>query len=123
MLSRMTKFWDTTFFDEKNNPKQGHEYRFLFKAFGYEKIGILLRWKDGRLNDDGELPAVEFQDSHIEHYRNGLLHNETRAMDGFYMPAIVSSYGNKQEFWVNGKQIQPPKDLNKNAPDPKDYGL
>jgi len=111
----MKKFWDTTFYDEKGNPKQGEEYRVLLKAFGYESIGILLRWSDGRLNDDGRKPAVEFQDAHIEHYSNGLLHNEFKADNGFLCPAIIANYGHKLEFYLHGKEIQPPKELNINS--------
>jgi len=109
--SRMKDFWNKTFFDEKNNPKQGHEYRTLRDSFGYNEVGILLRWKDGRLNDDGDQPAVEFQDAHIEHFQNGLLHNDLKESDGYLSPAIISDYGKKMEYWLKGKQVQPPKEL------------
>lgn len=108
MLSRMSNFWNKTFFDEKDNPKQGSEYRILRNVFGYDQIGILIRWKDGRLNDDGNYPAVEFQDAHIEHYQSGLLHNDLKEDDGFLSPAIITKYGKKMEYWLRGKQVQPP---------------
>ena len=97
MLSRMKHFWNGTFLDESGQPKQGHEYQVVTNMFSCGEMGIILRWKDGRLNDDNGLPAVEFQDTHTEHYRNGLLHNEGK-------PAIISDYGTRCEYYTDGKQ-------------------
>jgi len=105
MLSRMKDFWNGIFSDEKGRPKQGHEYRILHNIFDSAEIGIILRWRDGRLQDDGELPAIEFQDAHIEHYRSGLLHNDLHNEDGTLKPAIISGYGAQVEYYINGKQI------------------
>jgi hypothetical protein len=68
---------------------------------------LLLRWQDGRLNDNGELPAIEFQDAHIEHFRNGYLHNDNLDENGKPKPAVIANYGKKFEYWRNGKQIFP----------------
>jgi len=99
VLSRMKDFWKATFFGDDGKPKQGHEYRTLYSIYGCDKIGIILRWKDGMLNDDGNLPAVEFQDTHIEHYRGGVLHAEKP------MPAIIADYGTQREYYLNGEQV------------------
>ena len=106
-LSRMQQFQNKTFPDDKGQPKQGHEYRTLNNVYGYEEIGILLRWRDGRLHDDGDHPAVEFQDAHVEHYRNGLLHMDQTDMEGNLKPAIIADYGTKFEFYLNGRQVDP----------------
>ncbi len=61
--------------------------------------------KDGFLNDevseDGTLiPAISTSDaSHIEHWRNGVLHCETE-------PAIIDNIDNYEEWWLNGKQVR-----------------
>ncbi len=61
--------------------------------------------KDGLLNDevseDGTLiPAILTADStHIEHWRNGVLHCETE-------PAIIDVVDNYEEWWLNGKQVK-----------------
>jgi hypothetical protein len=102
----MKSFWNITFFDESGQPKQGHEYRILHNMYDLPEIGIILRWHDGRLHDDGEFPAVEFQDSHVEHYRNGVLHNAAMNGDGKLKPAIISGYGAQFEFYINGKQVR-----------------
>jgi len=95
----MTDFWGVAFSGDDGKPKQGCEYRTLYNVFNSAEMGIILRWKDGMLNDDGNLPAVEFQDTHTEHYRNGLLHAEKS------MPAIIADYGTQCEYYLNGKQI------------------
>ena len=105
MLSRMVDFWGVAFFDDNGQPKQGHEYQTLHNIYGSAEIGIILRWRDGRLNDDGELPAVEFQDTHIEHYQNGLLHNGSTDESGKLRPAVISGYGTEFEYYLNGKQV------------------
>jgi hypothetical protein len=107
-LTRMKDFIGKTFKDSSGTLKQGHEYRNLTGMYGYDTIGILCRWQDGRLNDDGELPAVEFQDAHIEHFKNGVLHNNNRDEDGQIKPAIIAEYGAQVEYWVNGKQVAKP---------------
>jgi len=104
MLSRMKDFWNTVFHDEKGQLKQGTEYRVLRNMYNLPEMGIILRWRDGKLNDEGDLPAVEFQDTHIEHYRNGLLHNDSVNEDGMRNPAIISNYASQCEYFMNGKQ-------------------
>ena len=105
MLSRMKDFWGNTFSGDDGQLKQGHEYRTLQNIYGSAEIGIILRWRNGRLNDDGSLPAVEFQDTHIEHYRNGLLHNDSVDEAGKLRPAIIADYGSQCEYYINGKQV------------------
>ena len=61
--------------------------------------------KDGFLNDevseDGTLiPAISTSDaSHIEHWKDGVLHCETE-------PAIIDNIDNYEEWWLNGKQVR-----------------
>lgn len=61
--------------------------------------------KDGFLNDDvsedGKLiPAISTSDaSHIEHWKDGVLHCETE-------PAIIDNIDNYEEWWLNGKQVK-----------------
>jgi hypothetical protein len=100
----MKDFWNKTFTDDKGRLKHGHEYHILHNKYNLSEISVILRWHDGKLHDDGELPAVEFQDSHIEHYRNGLLHNDTTDNKGILMPAIITNYANDVEYFLNGKQ-------------------
>lgn len=101
----MNDFINKTFKESDGSLKQGHEYRILRNMYNYDELGILLRWLDGRLSDDGDLPAVEFQDAHVEHFRNGYLHNDKRDENGNLIPAIVASYGTQFEYWLNGKQV------------------
>ena len=104
MLSRMKDFWNTVFHDEKGQLKQGTEYRTLHNIYNSAEIGIILRWRDGKLNDEGEMPAVEFQDTHIEHYRNGLLHNDSVNEEGKHKAAIITAYASQFEYYIDGKQ-------------------
>jgi hypothetical protein len=101
----MMDFWGVGFSDSSGQPKQGHEYRTLNDIFGAAEVGLILRWKDGKLHDDGDLPAVEFEDAHIEHYRNGLLHNDSVDEAGKLMPAIIADYGTRCEYYIDGKQV------------------
>ena len=105
MLSRMKDFWNKTFFDDKGRPRQGHEYQILHDIYNAAEIGIILRWRDGMLHDDGKMPAVEFQDTHTEHYQNGLLHNISTNKEGKLNPAIISGYATQFEYYTNGKQV------------------
>ena len=105
MLSRMKDFWNGIFTDEAGRPKQGHEYRILHNLFNSTETAIILRWLDGKLQDDGELPAVEFDDAHIEHYRSGILHNDSHDENGALRPAIISEYGAQVEYYINGEQV------------------
>jgi hypothetical protein len=104
-LSRMNDLIGKTMKEPDGQLKQGHEYRVLNNIWGFESIGILTRWRDGRLNDDGDLAAVECQDAHIEHFKNGFLHNDERDENGNFKPAIIDGYGKKFEYWLNGKRI------------------
>jgi hypothetical protein len=101
----MKDFWNTVFRNEEGRLKQGHEYHVLHNVYNASEMGIILRWRDGKLHDDGDLPAVEFQDTHTEHYRNGLLHNDKTNSEGKIRPAIISGYGTRFESYINGKEI------------------
>jgi hypothetical protein len=101
----MQDFQNTAYHDDDGQLKQGHEYHTLYNMYNAHELGIILRWHNGKLHDDGELPAVEFQDTHIEHYRNGLLHNDTADEDGKLKPAIISGYAAQFEYYIDGKQI------------------
>ena len=103
-LSRMRNFWNTVFYNNDGTLKQGDEYHTLYNMYNTSEIGLILRWRDGKLNDAGELPAVEFQDAHIEHYRDGLLHNNSVDAEGKLKPAIISGFGTQCEYYIEGKQ-------------------
>ncbi|MFC2330935.1 MAG: hypothetical protein ACFNKL_07730 [Treponema sp.] len=66
---------------------------------------ITIRIKNGYLNDvegdDGSLlPAISTADSsHIEHWKNGVLHCEKG-------PAVIDSIDGYEEWWFNGKQVE-----------------
>lgn len=102
----MNDFQNRTFFDDSGRPKQGHEYQILHNLYNSGEMGVILRWHDGKLEDDGELPAVEFQDTHIEHYHNSLLHNNSTDSNGNLRAAIISGYGTRLEYYLNGKQVE-----------------
>ena len=65
---------------------------------------VTIRIKNGYLDDsvdeDGNaIPAVESETgSHIEHWRNGVLHCETGL-------AIIDQVDGYEEWWLNGKQV------------------
>jgi hypothetical protein len=105
MISRVQSFMGRRFKNYNGVLKQGHEYRTIHNFEGKGDMGIILRWKDGRLNDDGDYPAVEFEDSHVEHFLDGLLHNGERWPDGMLKPAIISVFGEPVEYYLNGEQV------------------
>jgi len=100
MISRVKKFIGRRFKDENGGLKQGDEYLD-------GEVGVILRWKDGRLNDDGEFPAVEFEDSHVEHFKEGRPHNGARDKNGKLKPAIIGVSGDIVEYYINGRQVKP----------------
>jgi hypothetical protein len=105
MISRVRSFIGRRFKDYNGRLKQGHEFRTIYNFEGNGDMGIILRWKDGKLNDDGEYPAVEFEDSHVEHFHDGLLHYDARWPDGLLKPAIISVFGEPVEYYINGEQV------------------
>ena len=66
--------------------------------------GVIVTIKNGYLNDGldeegGLIPAIQTETgSHIEHWRNGVLHCETG-------PAIIDQIDNYEEWWLNGRQF------------------
>ncbi len=66
---------------------------------------VTVRVKNGYLcdstNEEGDiLPAIETSDfTHIEHWKNGVLHCENE-------PAVIDLVDNYEEWWVNGKKIE-----------------
>ena len=65
---------------------------------------VTIRFKDGYLNDSADeeghvLPAIETQDgSHIEHWKNGVLHCEKE-------PAIVDKNDNYEEWYQEDRPV------------------
>lgn len=50
--------------------------------------------------DGSLLPAISTADSsHIEHWKNGVLHCEKE-------PAVIDSIDGYEEWWFNGKQVE-----------------
>lgn len=105
MLSRVNGIFVKRQKDDNGNLQQGQVYRMVPDQFGYEEIGLITRWLDGRLNDDGEAPAVEFADAHIEHYKMGVLHNERKDDNGKLQPAIIAQFGRKVEYYLRGDLV------------------
>ncbi|MBQ8678324.1 MAG: hypothetical protein IJ530_01010 [Treponema sp.] len=69
---------------------------------------MTIRCKNGFLNDatdenGGLLPAIMTADaSHIEHWKDGVLHCEKE-------PAVIDLIDNYEEWWLNGRQVPPQK--------------
>ena len=67
---------------------------------------VTIRFKDGYLSDSVDeegnvLPAIETHDgSHIEHWKNGVLHCEKA-------PAIIDMHDNYEEWYKEGKPVPP----------------
>lgn len=68
---------------------------------------VILRIKNGFLNDGTDeegraLPAIQFTDgSHIEHWRNGVLHADN-------IPAVVDNMDGREEWWLHGRKFDNP---------------
>jgi len=107
MISRVKSFIGRRFKNYNGSLKQGHEFRTIDNFEGNGDMGIILRWKNGKLNDDGDYPAVEFEDSHLEHFLDGMLHNEARWPDGKLKPAIIGITSGMVEYYINGLQVSP----------------
>lgn len=71
-----------------------------------EDVQLIIRINKGFLDDEeGEkgiiLPAVEtFDGSHVEHWKKGVLHCEKQ-------PAVVDNLSNYEEWWFDGKLVEP----------------
>lgn len=91
--------------DEKGNLKQGQEYKVFENKFGFNSIGVIFNWKDGYLNSEPGIPAVQVEDGHTEYWTNGYLNNTDLDINGNPMPAVISAYGGVEEYWVNGKRV------------------
>lgn len=67
---------------------------------------VTIRIKDGYLSDSVDeeghvLPAIETHDgSHIEHWKNGVLHSEKA-------PAIIDTRDNYEEWYQEGRPVPP----------------
>lgn len=75
----------------------------------YADCGYILHLKDGYLSDQFTLsgkflkPAVYSSDlKHTEHWKDGVFHCENG-------PAIIDGLKNYEEWWIEGKQIEPKK--------------
>lgn len=73
---------------------------------GKEKITAILNWKNGYLNSEENIPAVQFEDFHTEYWENGLLSNKRTDAEGNLMPAVISDYGTYFEYWIDGKRVK-----------------
>jgi len=61
---------------------------------------FILRFFNGVLSNDGKSrPAVECNDTHMEFWEDGKLHNDNGE------PAIITDYGEIVEYWENGKKV------------------
>ncbi len=84
-------------FDKDNNIADGD--------YILEEVQLIFRVKKGYLDDEPDeqgimLPAVEtFDGSHVEHWKNGVLHCETE-------PAVVDNLSHYEEWWLNGKLVE-----------------
>ena len=106
-VSRFIKLMEREkpFLDENGNLKQGSEFKIFENKYGQEAISCILNWKDGYLHSEDDIPAVQFDDSHTEHWENGKLSNKQMDVFGNLSPAIISAYGTLAEFWVAGERI------------------
>ena len=70
-VSRFIKLMEREkpFLDENGNLKQGSEFKIFENKYGQEAISCILNWKDGYLHSEDDIPAVQFDDSHTEHWK------------------------------------------------------
>lgn len=106
--SRMLDFTGKVVTETDGNPKNGEDYRSYTNLYGFKKIGVITRWKDGCLHAEGGLPAVEFEDTHTEFWQNGRLHNTQTDEDGQLQPAVIADYQNISEYWIEGARVPAP---------------
>jgi hypothetical protein len=106
-VSRFIKLMEREkpFLDENGNLKQGSEFKIFENKYGQEAISCILNWKDGFLHSEDDIPAVQFDDSHTEHWENGKLSNKQMDVFGNLYPAIISDYGKIEEFWIDGERV------------------
>ena len=68
-------------------------------AHGYYDLGdLLVRLDENGLLHGQDEPAIQTENGHLEWWNHGVLHR----MDA---PAVLSSYGEYQERWENGRRI------------------
>ena len=87
-------------------PKNGQEIVTFTNKFGEKKIRAILNWKNGFLNSEPDIPAVQMEDFHTEFWENGKLSNKDLDKHGNLMPAVISNYGKHEEWWMDGKRIK-----------------
>ncbi len=87
---------------ENGVPKEGQDFTVIYNKFGYTKLGVILNFKNGFLNSEPGIPAVQFEDTHTEYWQNGKLHREEYDSDGNLKPAVISDFGEHKEYWLNG---------------------
>jgi len=104
--SRMIAFTDKVFKEPDGTLKEGSEYKTFYNKYGFQKIGAIFHFHNGKLHSFGDNPAVEFEDTHTEYWKNGKIHNSMTNKDGETMPAIISDYMNILEVWNNGERIK-----------------
>jgi hypothetical protein len=65
--------------------------------------GTIIRYKDGFIHavpdeENYPVPAVECTDSHVEFWEDGHIHRDD-------FPAVISEYGDWEEYWSKGKLV------------------
>ena len=79
------------FWDENGNLKQGSEFKIFENKYGQEVISCILNWKDGFLHSEEDIPAVQFDDSHTEHWENGKLSNNKWMSTEIYIQQLSAT--------------------------------
>lgn len=82
---------------------------FYFTTGIFTITGYILNFEKGYLSDQkiqsGKIikPAVYSSDNkYTEHWKDGVLHCENG-------PAVINGFKHYEEWWINGKQIEPRK--------------
>lgn len=104
-VSRFINCTDKIYVNEEKKPKEGQEIVILENKFGKKSIQILVNYHKGKLHSYADVPAIQCDDTHTEYWTEGKLHNAEKDQEGNTLPAVISDYGDIQEFWNEGKRI------------------
>lgn len=97
---------------EHGRPLNRQDAVTFTNKFGFKTLTCLLNYVDGYLQTErdipgiGDIPAVQFEDGHVEHWDKGYLHNTDLDYDGNIMPAVIPVGGAEPEYWIKGKKIK-----------------
>jgi hypothetical protein len=105
-VSRLLPYTDKKCYNDDGTPKEGEEYVRLHDCFGFTELGVIVRWHNGFLHGEGDLPAAEFEDTHTEYWKNGRLSRRLVGMENERIPAVISNYSEITEYWEDGKRIE-----------------